>query len=114
MSTAGDENPSSPPRSSEPFARPKRKPFGPIASGLVAIILAAILSRGGLLIPAILGVGSWWLYKFWPRKPAPDEGGTRAFLERLEGAPTKEYGIPEASQQGSSPRPLDVFRDVHL
>jgi hypothetical protein len=83
-------------------------------SGLVAIVLATIVSRGGLLIPAILGVGSWWVYKFWPRKPASADVGARAFLERLEHSGTKEDDVLTASERVSTEQPLDAFRDIRL
>ena len=62
MLKMSDDNPYSPPPSNVPRARPTRRHVGPIASGLIVIVIATFLSRGGLLIPAILGIGSWWVY----------------------------------------------------
>jgi hypothetical protein len=114
MSAINDENPYSSPISNQPTARPKRLHVRPILSGVIAIIIATIVSRGGLLIPAILGVGSWWLYKFWPRKTAPDDIGARAFLERLENSPTTHGVAREGSERVSPEQPLDEFRNLRL
>jgi hypothetical protein len=94
--------------------RPRRTHVGPVLSGLIAITVATILSRGGLLIPAILGVGSWWLYKFWPRKTAPDDVGVRTFLEQLEHSPTTENDSPSAVVSASPEQPIDELRNIRL
>jgi hypothetical protein len=114
LSTMGDENPYSPPLSNELPVRPRRIHVGPILSGLLAIVIATILSRGGLLIPAILGVGSWWLYKFWPRKIAPDDVGVRTFLEQLEHSPTIEDDGRKAVESVSPEQPVDALRNIRL
>jgi hypothetical protein len=109
-----DENPYSPPLSNELPVRPRRTHVGPVLSGLIAIVIATILSRGRLLIPAILGVGSWWLYKFWPRKIAPDDVGVRTFLEQLEHAPTIEDDGRKAVESDSPEQPIDELRNIRL
>jgi hypothetical protein len=114
MSTIGDENPYSPPTSSDRLVRSRRTHVGPILSGVLAIVLATILTRGGALIPAILGVGSWWLYKFWPMKKAPEDVGVRTFLERIEHSPTIENDAPNAADRDSPEQPLDALRDLRM
>jgi hypothetical protein len=114
MNTASDDNPYSPPSSNDTLVRPRRAPVGPILSGVVAIVILTILSRGGLLIPAILGVGWWWFYKFWPRKTAPEDAGARTFLERLEHSPTIEDNALKAVEKVSPEQPLDALRDLRL
>lgn len=89
-----------------------RKYAGPIGGGLVAILVATILSRGGLLIPAVLGVGSWWAYKFWPRKPQEDDPRARAFLERLETEPPAKEPDHSAIDERSAADALDVFKNL--
>ena len=91
-----------------------RRHVGPILSGLVAIVILTILSRGGLLIPAILGIGSWWLYKFWPKKTAPDDVGVRTFLERLEHTPTTENDAPKSVDHVSPEQPIEALKDIRL
>jgi hypothetical protein len=88
--------------------------MGPIAGGIIAIVVATILSRGGLLIPALLGVGSWWLYKFWPRKAVPDDARARAFLDRLESSPPGHDQPPTPSDNATSGQSLDEFRQIRL
>jgi len=109
-----DENPYSPPKSPDPLVRPRRTSVGPILAGVLAIIIATILTRGGALIPAILGVGSWWLYKFWPRKKVPDEVGVRTFLEQLEQPPTIENHAPKGADTDSPVQPPDPLKDLRL
>jgi hypothetical protein len=109
-----DENPYSPPKSPDSLARRRRTSVGPILAGVLAIIIATILTRGGALIPAILGVGSWWLYKFWPRKKLPDEAGVRTFLERLEQPPAIEADASKGADTASPVQPLDAFEDIRL
>ena len=58
--------------------------MGPIPAGLVAVVLATLFMGVIGLLAAILGVGSWWVYKFWPRPPASDDPGARAFLQQME------------------------------
>jgi hypothetical protein len=94
--------------------KPERTYVGPILTGLLAILFATLLSRGGLLIPAVLGVGSWWLYKFWPKKTAPEDVEARAFLERMENPPVKKDEALKGSENDSQAQPLDVFRDLRL
>jgi hypothetical protein len=114
VSVLSDENPYSPPLSSDPPVQRMRTYAGPIWRGLVAIVLVTIVSRGGLFIPAIFGVGSWWIYKFRPRKPASDDVGAREFLERLEDSRTKKDDVQKASERVSHQQPLDVFREIRL
>jgi hypothetical protein len=109
-----DENPYRPPAVSDPVLRPKRRHLGPIAAGVIAIVVATILTRGEALIPAILGVGSWWLFKFWPRKSAPDDPSARAFLERLEHSQSMQNDDPTADEGHSREQPLDGLRDLRL
>ena len=109
-----DENPYSPPLTNEPPVQPRRTHVGPILSGIAAIVIATILSRGGLLIPAVLGIGSWWLYKFWPKNNAPDDVGIRTFLERLEHSPTIENDGPKAVENVLSEPPIDAINDIRL
>ena len=94
--------------------RPRRTSVGPILAGVLAIIIATILTRGGALIPAILGVGSWWLYKFWPRKKVPDEAGVRTFLEQLKQAPTIENDAPKGADTASPAQPPDALEEIRL
>ena len=109
-----DENPYSPPISNDPPPRPKPSLVGPILSGLIAIVLATIVTRGSTFFVAILGVGWWWVYKFWPRKAPPDDAGARKFLERLEQSPSIDDDAPKRVDQVSPEQPLDALRDLHL
>ena len=80
------ENPFSPPQATDNIVRPKRRTIGPILAGLVAIAVATFLMGLGGLFCALLGVGSWWVYKFRPRPPAMEDPGARDFLRRMENA----------------------------
>jgi hypothetical protein len=114
MSTDSSENPYSPPLTEIDPPRPIRSVVRTILSGLIAIVIATVLSRGGLLIPAVLGVGSWWLYKFWPRKSAPEDATVMAFLERLENAQPSPGASQSTNEANSTDQPLDALRDLRL
>jgi hypothetical protein len=49
---------------------------------VIAIALAALFLGGPGLIAAFLGVGSWWIYKLWPRGAWADDPQAQAFLSR--------------------------------
>ena len=74
-----DQNPYEPPHANDPLVQTKRSNLPPILAGLVMIVVATIVTRGGGLLIAILGVGWWWTYKFWPRKTALKMLGPRHF-----------------------------------
>lgn len=107
-----DENPYSPPLINDPSARPKRRHVGPILGGLIAIGLVTIFTRGGGLLIAVLGVGSWWAYKLWPKKPAPEDAEARKFLQNLEHAPTIIDDSSKAAESTPAEQPLDGLRDL--
>ncbi|MGO9466285.1 MAG: hypothetical protein ACLQIB_08240 [Isosphaeraceae bacterium] len=85
-----EDNPYRPPAVTEPGRRSVRGLLGAILSGLVAIGLATFLMGPIGLIAALLGVGSWWAYKFRPRAAAPDAPAASAYLQRLEEGRTGE------------------------
>jgi hypothetical protein len=103
-----NENPYRPPEA--PIARgggPLRSAPAIILQGLIAVVLATLLMGLGGLFCSILGVGSWWLYKFWPKRPLADDDQARAYLQKLEelptgseptamsGSPAKDEPVPE-------------------
>ena len=102
--------------------------IGPLLAGIIAIAPAGSLGGPGGLLVAVLGVGSWWGSKFWPRKDATDDAGARAFLAQLEttagsaadpGSPKREQeaepgvGVPTIS--GGEPRAgqQDILQIIH-
>jgi hypothetical protein len=108
------ENPYHPPRVNDAVERPKPHAMGPILGGLVAIVLATLLMGVLGLLAALLGVGSWWAYKFWPRPPAVDDPGARAFLQQMETSPEVADAIAEASQPQPADPPDDVLGGIRL
>ncbi len=66
------------------------------------------------MIPAILGVGSWWAYKFWPRKKMPDDVGVLTFLERLEQPPKVETDARKGADTDSPMEPPDALEGLRL
>ena len=64
--------------------RERRRAWGPIAVGLSAFPLSYwVFGSSGILACAI-AVGTWWAYKFRPRKSAPEAPGVRDFLRSAE------------------------------
>jgi len=94
-----DDNPFRPPAVSEPGLRSLRSPAGAILSGLIAIGLATFLMGPLGLIAALLGVGSWWAYRFRPKPPVPDVPAARDYLERLEDGRAAGSAIAQSGMQ---------------
>ncbi len=94
-----EDNPYRPPAVSEPGRRSMRGTLGTILSGLVAIGLATFLMGPLGLIAGLLGIGSWWAYKFRPSVAAPDVREATDFLQQLEEGRTGEAAPVESSAQ---------------
>jgi hypothetical protein len=111
-----DDNPYSPPQVADLQPPQRRRPFGPILAGSVAIVLVTLLVGPLGFVAAFLGVGSWWVYKFWPRQPISVDPETQSFLERLESSPamareTLGADVRVAAQQ---PEADELLRDIRL
>jgi hypothetical protein len=109
-----NENPYRAPSTAEPPARHARRPLGPIAAGLVAIALGTIWAGGIGLLASSFAVGSWWLYKFWPRPTTPEDAGARAYLQKLESPPREEVAPAEVSGPPLGEDTPDVLRDLRI
>jgi len=116
----GDDNPYRAP--SAPLTSPVRRqsrPLGPILTGIVAIVVATFLLWSfGLgtfgLIPSLLGVGSWWVYKFMPRPLAPETEGARQFLRDQEGSPAVGDIAAGTSRRTGDEQAGDLLGDLRL
>jgi hypothetical protein len=108
-----EANPYSAPRTAIEPQRRKRFTVGPIAAGLIAIIAAGFVLGAGV-IPVTVGVVSWWVYKFWPRRPEPMDLGTEQFLRTLEKPPTATAVTMENDPaNGADPR-QEVFKRLSI
>jgi hypothetical protein len=88
----------------------RRRVVGPLLAGLIAAVLATALVGSYGLVGSLLAVGSWWTYKFWPRRPAPEAPEARAFIDRLEGIrPDEIDAIPVAK-----PNSGEAIEDILL
>jgi hypothetical protein len=85
----------------------RRPSTGPIMAGLAAIAVAYFLLGPIGLLAALLGVGSWWVTKFRPRRRASEDREVRAFLQNLEGSST----VAEAAQGSGGPASSDPPAD---
>ncbi len=96
-----DSNPYRAPSASDPAPAKRKSSIGPLLAGIIAIALAGLLGGPGGLLVAVLGVGSWWGSKFWPRKDATDDAGARAFLAQLEttAGSAADPGSPKREQE---------------
>ncbi len=108
------ENPYSAPLSDTPPARRKRVSVGPVMSGLLAIIAATVLLGGYGLLASILGVGSWWVYKLWPRKSTSEDVRARTYLEQLERSPIAEADNVKSVDSEAPGQSIDALRDLRL
>ena len=97
-----DDNPYRAPAAAGP-KQDRRRPLGPVLSGLVAIVLATILAGGTGLLASLAAVGSWWAYKFWLRPAAPEVPGARDYLQRLEGSGSELASPSSAEPDGAAP-----------
>jgi hypothetical protein len=110
-----EDNPYRPPVAPIGTEEPRgRRPLGPVLAGLVAIVLATFLLGGTGLIASLLGVGSWWVYKFWPRPAAPDSPEARAYLQQLEGWPSQGNAAAGSDPTDQAERLEDVFGNLRL
>jgi len=94
--------------------RRQSRPLGPILSGVVAIIVTVFLLGPFGLIPSLLGVGSWWVYKFKPRPWAPETEGARHFLRDLEGSPAGGDGATGPGPAAGAEPTGDLLSDIRL
>jgi hypothetical protein len=109
-----DMNPFRAPTVTDPVPRQRARSIGPVLAGIIAIALAGLLAGPGGLVVGILGVGSWWSYKFWPRRADPEDAGARAFLSRLETTPAAAAdAVPPRREPAAEPG-LDVLRDIQM
>jgi hypothetical protein len=100
----------------EPDERRGPRPVGPWIVALVAVVLATLMAGLLGLLGALVGIGSWLVFRFWPRPPAPDVPELRAYLDRLE-AWTPQGGMTAASDAPGPGELADdaaVFRDLRL
>ncbi len=67
---------------------------------MIAAILATYLVGAYGLVGSLLAVGSWWIFKFWPRPPAPEAPEARAFIDQLEGIRPDEIDAIPAAKPG--------------
>jgi len=109
-----EDNPYRPPAVTEPGPRSVRGPLGAILSGLVAIGLATFLMGPLGLIAALLGVGSWWAYKFRPSPAVPDAPAATDYLERLEEGRTVEAAPGESGAQDNGDSSGGIFGNLRL
>jgi hypothetical protein len=89
-------------------ARPKRRPAGPLLAGSIAIALATRIAGGVGLVAAVCAVGSWWVYKFWPRPWVANEPEAQAFIDQLEGVRPDEIDLIPPAKPGSGADILDI------
>jgi hypothetical protein len=109
-----DDNPYSAPLSITPPARPKRTQIGPVVSSLIAIAIATyLLGPFGFLV-SMLGVGSWWVFKHWPRKANPEDAQARAYLQKLENPPITATETPDRAATIAPEESIDALRDLRL
>jgi len=109
-----EHNPYRPPAVTEWGRRSVRRPLGAILSGLVAIGLATFLMGPLGLIAALLGVGSWWAYKFRPRPAVPDVPAATDYLERLEEGRSVEAAPVESGAQDVGDSSGEVLGNLRL
>ena len=81
--------------------RRKRRPVGPLMAGLIAAVLATYFEGSTGAIAAVVAVGSWWVYKFWPRPPAPIAPEAQAFVDHLEGVRPDEIDAVPGTKPGA-------------
>jgi len=109
-----EDNPFRPPAVTEPGQRSVRGLLGAILSGLVAIGLATFLMGPLGLVAALLGVGSWWAYKFKPRRAVPDVPAATDYLELLEEGRTGEAASVKSDVQDSGGSSGDILGNLRL
>jgi hypothetical protein len=109
----GDDNPFRTRAPSPPGER-RRRPLGPVAVGVVAIVLATVLMKGTGLLASLLAVGSWWAFKFRPRPMAPDVPEARGFLQRVEESPPDRAAAAESDRPPPSEPAGDFLGDLRL
>ncbi len=114
MNAVNEANPYQPPTAVDPPTPRRRFHAGPILSGLFAVFLATILAGPMGLLVSVLGVGSWWVYKFRPRASIQDETGAAEFLQRLESAPSVEKGPLPPSESPPDEPPTNFLGDLRL
>ena len=109
-----EDNPFRAPTAVDPPEPRGPRQMGPVLAGLIAIVVATLLlGLGGLLI-SIVSVGSWWVHKFWPRPPAPDDAGAREFLQKLESSRTRGNSVSKPIQSVADEPPADPLGNLRL
>ncbi len=109
-----DDNPFRPPAVTEPGRKSLRSPAGAILSGLIAIGLATFLMGPLGLVAALLGVGSWWAYKFRPKSALPDVPAAKEYLERMEDGRTAEANLADSGAREDHDPSGGALRDLRL
>jgi hypothetical protein len=107
-------NPYRPPTAVDPAEPRKHRHMGPILAGLIAIVVATFLLGGLGTLAGIMGVGSWWVYKFWPRSAAPEDEGAREFLQKLESSSNARDSVLRPSESRSDEPATDVLGKLQL
>jgi hypothetical protein len=85
----------------------------PLLAGVIAIALAALFLGGPGLIAAILGVGSWWIYKLWPRRTSADDLHAQAYLSRLD-FPTLDAAAQNSEADREANSGPDALGEIRL
>lgn len=97
-----------------PDPRIRRRLIGPISAGLIAIVLVTLLDGGTGLVASVLGVGSWWIHKFWPRPAMTEAPEVRAYLENLGADHLGVTVSPDSATPSTNEAIDDALGDLKL